>query len=421
MLLEERGEEEAAADGEADERRVDKGGGDSEDRASMAKPLVASYCTTFLKPEMLHIYRQVTGLERYETAVMTKERQQSERFPFGRVTVLPKPRSNFVRRFYLKYIRKEAPIFYRGEFQVLRRALADAGDVRLMHVYFGHTGVHLLPFIKAWDRPCIVSFHGADVMLRAGQPDYALRMHEMLQAVPLVLARSRSLWKRLEALGCPESKLRLNRTGIPLEQYAFVERPAPMDGEWHCVQACRLIPKKGLLTALEAFVKFRTEFPKARFSIAGEGPMKAELETRIAELGLRDSVRLLGFLDQEALRRFYAEGHLFVHPSEITADENQEGVPNSMLEAMATGLPVVATFHGGIPEAVRDLEDGFLVHERSPDAVCDAMRRAVAIPGAWRKMGESASARVREEFERRKQIAKLEACYDEARQIAGGS
>ena len=138
----------------------------------MPEPIVASYCTTFLKPEMLHIYRQVTGLKRYKTFVVAKERISTEQFPFEDVEMVPsKPRKNFLRRFYLKHVRKLPPIYYRGEMQglmkIFRRRHAD-----LMHVYFGHTGVHLLPFVQAWDKPCIVSFHGADVMLRPHQPEY---------------------------------------------------------------------------------------------------------------------------------------------------------------------------------------------------------------------------------------------------------
>jgi len=129
-------------------------------------PKVASYCTTFLKPEMLHIYRQVTGLRRYETFIVAKERTSVERFPFPDIEMVPrKPRKNFIRRFWLKHVRHLPALYYRGEMQgmmkIFRRRRAD-----LMHIYFGHTGVHLLPFIKGWGKPCVVSFHGADVMPR---------------------------------------------------------------------------------------------------------------------------------------------------------------------------------------------------------------------------------------------------------------
>ncbi len=305
-----------------------------------SKPIVASYCTTFLKPEMRHIFRQVTGLRRYSTFVMTRERMNEPEFPFPDVELIPRARKNFVKRFWLKYVLRKPPVYYRGELQVLikvlRRRPAD-----LMHVYFGHTGVHLLPFIQ----------DGMDIQSRPQQEGYDEQMRELLRAVPLVLARSRSLFAALEKWGCPPGKLRLNRTGIPLDQFPFTQRPLPADGSWRFVQACRLIEKKGLLTAVRAFAKFRAAQPRARFVIAGEGPMKDQLAALAAELNVSDAVELRGFLAQPQLAGLFAQSHVFLHPSEMPPDQNQEGVPNSMLEAMATGLPVVATTHGGMPRA----------------------------------------------------------------------
>jgi colanic acid/amylovoran biosynthesis glycosyltransferase len=380
-------------------------------------PTVASYCTTFLKPEMFHIYRQVTGLQRYHTFIVAKERASADRFPFDDIEMVPrKPRKNFIRRFWLKHVRHLPPLYYRGEMQglmkIFRRREAD-----LMHIYFGHTGVHLLPFIKGWGKPSVVSFHGADVMPRAHQPEYEGNLRELLRVTPLVLARSLSLADRLKELGCPPEKIRLNRTGIPLADYLLQGRRVPADGEWHFVQACRLIPKKGIATALRAFADFRREYPKARFSLAGEGPMKKEIESMARDLGIAQAVELRGFLAQPELARLYGAAHFFVHPSEMTADQNQEGIPNSMLEAMATGLPVLATLHGGIPEAVENGRTGLLVPERDHAGLLRAMLDLAGDPDRAFAMGEAASASVRLEFEQAKQIEKLESYYDEAREI----
>lgn len=382
------------------------------------KPIVASYCTTFLKPEMRHIYRQVTGLQRYSTFVMTRERMCEEQFPFSDIEIIPRARKNFIKRFYLKYIRKLPPVYYRGELQVLIKMLKRR-PADVMHAYFGHTGVHLLPFIQEWDRPCVVSFHGMDIQKRPQQEGYDEQMQELLRTVPLVLARSKSLLDGLERLGCPKEKLRLNRTGIPLEHFPFQQRPMPVDGSWRFVQACRLIAKKGLGTALRAFAKFHAKHPKATFRIAGEGPLKGEIEKLIAELGLRDAVELSGFLSQDDLAALYARSHIFLHPSEMPPDQNQEGVPNSMLEAMATGLPVLATTHGGIPEAVTHERTGLLVPERDEEALFQAMCQITEETDMLYILGEAASRAVREEFEQGKQIEKLESYYDEARTIGG--
>lgn len=379
-------------------------------------PVVASYCTTFLKPEMLHIYRQITGLRRYETFVICKERQSAELYPMpeGGIELAPGVKSHFLRRFWLKYVKREPAIVYRGEYGVLARLL-ERRHADLMHVYFGHTGVHLLPFIQRWPKPVVVSFHGMDVQTRAHDPSYEVRLRELLQAATLVLARSQSLLDRLHELGCPESKVRMNRTGIPLDQFPSVPRELPAHGAWHFVQACRLIEKKGLDDSLHAFAAFNARHPSSSFTIAGEGPLREPMEKLRDDLGLRDKVTFTGFLKGDELCELYHQAHIFLHPSRMTADQNQEGVPNSMLEAMATGLPVIATLHGGIPEAVRDGASGLLVAERDRSGLRDSMFKLTSGMGeVWSAFSNAASNDVRQNFESRAQIERLEAAYDEA-------
>jgi colanic acid/amylovoran biosynthesis glycosyltransferase len=381
-------------------------------------PNVASYCTTFLKPEMLHIYRQITGLQRWQTVVLTKERQSAERFPMpaGRLEVIPKGKKNFLRRFWLKYIKRAPAIVYRGEYraleQVLRRHTVD-----VLHVYFGHTGVHLLPFLQHWDKPSIVSFHGMDIQPRKEDPTYVDRLKQVLQTATLVLARSESLQQKLLAYGCPAEKLRLNRTSIPLDQFPIHAREIPTDGAWRLVQACRLIDKKGLDDALHAFAEFVKLAPSAHFTIAGEGPLLDSLTQLRDQLGLQQHVTFTGFLSGADLVRVYQESHVFVHPSRVTADGNMEGIPNSMIEAMCTGLPVVATLHGGIPEAVKHGLTGLLVPERSVPELFQALQQLLLSPGMWQQFSSAAAADMRAQFALERNIAALEACYDEAVQV----
>jgi colanic acid/amylovoran biosynthesis glycosyltransferase len=113
------------------------------------------------------------------------------------------------------------------------------------------------------------------------------------------------------------------------------------------------------------------------------------------------------------LRDLFQQCHVFIHPSHLTSDQNQEGIPNSMLEAMATGLPVIATWHGGIPEAVSHGVSGLLSAERDEEALCENMERMVGEPGLWESLGCAAAEEVRDNFEQAAQIRRLEACYDE--------
>jgi colanic acid/amylovoran biosynthesis glycosyltransferase len=383
----------------------------------MSKRVVASYCTTFLKPEMLHIYRQVRSLHEYDTFVMTKALQNSERFPFRDVELIPKPKNNPLRHGWLKWIKQKPAIVYRGEYQMLSKLL-DRRGADLMHIYFGHTGVHLLPFIERWHKPCVVPFHGADVAEKKDIRDYGPKLRELFNAVPLVLARSKSLAERLLTLGCPPERLRINRTGVPLHEFPFIRRDAPIDGRWRFMQACRLIPKKGVATSLCAFAIFQKEFPNAELIIAGKGPLQGHLEELAEELGIVRKVQFSGFLSQKELLDLYASSHAFLHPSETPPDQNQEGIPNSILEAMATGLPVVATRHGGIPEAVDEGRSGWMVEERDFEALAAAMKNLVRSPYAFREMGALASESVAANFEQREQIRQLESHYDEAISLA---
>ncbi len=389
-------------------------------RYRMGKRVVASYCSSFLKSEMLHIYRQLRALRGVDTFVVTKEVQNAERFPFKRIEIIPKRRTNLLVHGWLKFVERRPPIVYRGEYQTLDSLLERHG-ADLMHIYFGHTGVHLLPFIEQWDKPCVVSFHGADVAQKPEIKDYPAKLRRLFKAVPLVFARSQSLVDRLVHLGCPPEKLRINRTGIPLNEFPFVDREPPRDGKWRVVQACRLIPKKGVATSLRAFAIFKKDNPGAEFFIAGKGPLQSELEMLAGGLGILRDVHFVGFLPQPKLLELYASSHLFLHPSEISPNQDQEGVPNSVLEAMATGLPVVATRHGGIPEAVDHGRTGFLVAEEDHVGLANAMQLITSSPASLKQMGERAHAAVVERFGQDAQIDQLESFYEEAITMNGAA
>ncbi len=367
---------------------------------------------------MLHIYRQITALERFRPVVIAQKREEAERFPFTPVFVVGKPATHFLRRFWFRTLRDAPWRVSRGEVGRLERILAE-NDAQLLHIYFGHIAVHLLPLIRAWPKPTVVSFHGADVLVDLDKPHYRSATREMLAAARLVLVRSESLARAVGQLGCPAAKIRLHRTGIPLAEIPFRPRTWPNDGAWKFLQAGRLIEKKGLRTSLRTFAVFQGKNPSAVFTIAGEGPMQEELQSLARELGVAEQVRFAGFLAQARLRELFYQSHLFLHPSELGADGNQEGVPNAMLEAMASGLPVFATKHGGIPEAIETGVSGVLVAERDDPALGSALLDWTNRPAALSELAEAGSRAVAAKFEQGTQARALEDFYFEA--LAGRS
>jgi colanic acid/amylovoran biosynthesis glycosyltransferase len=389
-------------------------------------PKLASLCGTYLKAEMQSIYRQVKNIRKFTNVVFCEQTQNLEQFPFSPVIPLtklctPRAKGNFLLRFWYKYVVKQWPppreinkLPPGPHFPYdLPKQLA-AHQIDLVHVYYGHKAVKYLPMIQHWGGPFIVSFHGVDVSKFCDQPGYREDLLKVFAEAKLVLARSKSLLAEVQALGCPPEKLRLNRTPIPLDAFPAHERAAPEDGSWRLIQASRLIPKKGLFTTLEALTKVVPQFPKLKFIICGTGPIKEELLARRDALGLKDHVSVRGWLNQTELADEYRRSHVFLHPSELTESADQEGIPNSMLEAMGTGLPVVATYHGGIPEAVTHEVDGLLVPEKDPTALAQAIIEILSQPDKLGALSRAAAATVRQNFGLNEQVAHLEACYQEA-------
>jgi glycosyltransferase involved in cell wall biosynthesis len=372
-----------------------------------ALPSVALFCATFLKPEMLHIHRQISGLKSFRPLVIAQKLEGD--WPVDRIEVIRRSRGRFLGRASEKRCGRPWQISNAEASRIL--ALIEHENCLLLHVFFGNVAIHLLPLLRRCSIPIVVSFHGSDVAGSMASAGYSEALVELFSLATVVPCRSKQLASRVAGLGCPEAKTRLMRTAVP--DLTFVEREPPGNGEWRIVQAARLVPKKGVSAALHAFAAFRRRHPGATFTIAGEGPLEKELRRTAAELGVGDQVQFAGFLPQRALQDLFFQSHVFLHPSE-TAGGDVEGIPNAMLEAMATGLPVVSTRHGGIPEVIEDGWNGLLCGEGDVEGVTSALLRLAGNPSLYRALARQASDSVHRQFSRERQVAAIEEIYNDA-------
>ena len=139
--------------------------------------------------------------------------------------------------------------------------------------------------------------------------------------------------------------------------------------------------------------------------------MLGPLQKLARELKIDNHVSFIGFISQEELRDIFYASHIFLHPSETGPDGNQEGIPNSMLEAMASGLPVFATQHGGIPEAIENGVSGVLVPEHNHKELAGALLDAAQDPGFLSRIARGGAEVVSEKFDLRAQARRLEDVY----------
>ncbi|WP_158284708.1 glycosyltransferase [Oricola cellulosilytica] len=258
---------------------------------------------------------------------------------------------------------------------------------------YGPTGCYLLDSCLRTDTPLYVHFHGYDASLLMGRELWLRHYRRLFQLCDGVIVPSVFLRSKLVAAGCDNTKISVCPCGIDPEFFATgSQRPSGI------VAVGRLVPKKAPLNTIKAFGLIAERFPQTRLHFIGDGPLLEACRDGIAALGLQRRVLLYGAQDHENVARFMSEAAIFVQHSVTAANGDTEGLPVSMLEAMAAGLPVVSTRHAGISEAVVGGVTGLLVEEHDIDAMAAAMAELLNDPARAGKMGKAGRERVLKNF-----------------------
>jgi glycosyltransferase involved in cell wall biosynthesis len=239
---------------------------------------------------------------------------------------------------------------------------------------------------------------------RPGWSRYALQRGRLMEQGDLFLAVSEALRKQAVALGFPAQRTRTHYNGVDLDRFQPGKRPREPGTILHIG---RLVEKKGTADLLAALAGLAG----VRLIVIGEGPLRAQLQRQAGALGVK--AQFLGAQDADEVAEWLRRATLLVAPSVTAQDGDAEGLPNVIVEGAASGIPVVATRHSGIPEAVEDGVTGYLVKEGDRGAL--AARIGALLDGAdlRREMGFAARALAVERFDRVRQAERLEAIYDE--------
>lgn len=284
----------------------------------------------------------------------------------------------------------------------------------IIHCHFGPTGLvgTALRDLGLLSGKVLTSFYGYDLTSypkRFGSEAFA----PLFQRGDLLLPLCEIFRKHLVRLGGDPARMRVHHIGVDCRRFAFSERAAAHDGRVQLVTVARLAEKKGLPYSIRAVAALLKEFPGLRYVIVGNGPMRGELEALIAELGVGSAVQLAGPKHRDEIAAILAESHIFLAPSITARDGDQEGTPTVLMEAAAVGLPVVSTFHSGIPELVADGESGYLVPERDLAALTERIRELLRHPQRWAEMGRAGRRIVEEQFNIQRLNEDLEGIYAE--------
>lgn len=206
---------------------------------------------------------------------------------------------------------------------------------------------------------------------------------------------------RLIQLGCDPKKIITHHSALSLEKFDFNPRSVKKNEDTvMLVTVGRLIKKKGLEYSIKAVAQLLQKYPNLHYTIVGPGELYDSLQQLIQDLGVAHNISLKGYAPLDQVISFLQNSDIFILSS-ITDDcGDQEGIPNVLKEAMACGLPVISTFHAGVPELVENGKSGLLVPEKNVAALVDAIDYLLIHPEQWSKMGTIGRKKVEQEYDK---------------------
>ncbi|TXI80458.1 MAG: glycosyltransferase [Flavobacteriales bacterium] len=253
---------------------------------------------------------------------------------------------------------------------------------------YGNMGAEIVEACRSAGVPLVAHFHGFD----AHRTDYIAQYgnyRELFRYASALVVVSRAMEAQLLRIGAPREKVVYNCYGIDVDRFT-PGRPdlAPP----HFLAVGRFAEKKAPHLTIRAFSQVVAQRPQARLTMVGQGRLWQQCRALVDELGLQESVDLCGVKTPDAIVDLMHASRAFVQHSVVTASNDHEGTPLAVLEAMASGVPVVSTRHAGIADVVAHEERGLLCAEHDVEAMAAHMIRLVDDPALALAMGTAGRA-----------------------------
>ncbi len=271
-------------------------------------------------------------------------------------------------------------------------------DFDIIHSHFGHIGNIGVYLRKGGIKGKLVTtFYGYDITAILKQ--YGTGVYKNLALYGDLFLPICNYFKNiLVDLKFDQNKIQIHPLGIEVDKFISKEQRIIPGEIFNILTIGRLTEKKGYFFSLSAIKKLIDRNINIKYTIIGEGPLLNEIRERIEEYGISDFIDLVGAVDQDDIKNYFNKAHIFLLPS-ITADNgDQEGTPTVLLEAQAFGLPVISTYHSGIPEIVLSEKTGYLVEEKNSEDIADRLIYLIEHKKELSEMGKNGRKFVEDNF-----------------------
>jgi colanic acid/amylovoran biosynthesis glycosyltransferase len=359
-------------------------------------PRVLIFKETLLPASETFIVAQIDALKRYQALLCGLERcRPSLSLDLDQLVLDEHPGVFGALRAKLYRKTGIAPLFHGRA----RRFRPD-----LIHAHFASGGCSAISLSRSLRVPLIVTLHGADVTVRGSN---STRYHELAKQAALFICVSEFIRNRALELDFPAAKLIVHYIGIDRILFAPSVTTAKASG---VLFVGRLVEKKGCEYLLRAMRLVQNDAVDSELTVIGDGPLRFILESLARKLQIR--CRFLGVQSSGTVREMLQTSRVFCVPSITAADGDSEGLGLVFAEAQSMGVPVVSTWHGGIPEVVSAGKTGLLVPERDHEALADALLAVLTDDRLWERLSRASHADIAERFDLTTQTAILEIIYD---------
>lgn len=377
--------------------------------------VVAHFVRGFLAPTETFIGNQISALKAYRPIVACHHQVNGNGYQFDNICSVQgslAPISSLLDSGMYRFFRR-LPWFSTNTI----KEWLKTNSVALLHFHFLVDARFFLNVKREMGLPAIVSAYGYDVSsFPKKYRGYGLRyLRSLFDVIELFVAMSKDMRNDLISLGCPEEKIAVHYYGSDTQRFRYPER-AYFEKDEITILACgTLHPKKAqhlILQALRIAEKRGMLRRSFRVILVGDGPMRARLSQQVEEYGWQDRVVFTGHIPYHTQRLvdIYRQADVFSLPS-ITANGEKEGIPGTIVEAMSSGLPVVSTFHAGIPEVIESGKEGILVDEGDVEAMAQAFAALIEDFELRECLGRAAALRAVQKLDVQQRSINLEHLY----------
>jgi colanic acid/amylovoran biosynthesis glycosyltransferase len=358
---------------------------------------IAIFLSNYLNSSETFIYERIVNFTRFKPVILSYRTSNLERFPYSPIYSLHGESS------LIGAIQR--PLMANFGICPYFEKAAKENNVKLIQAHFAARSLEVLWLSKRLGVPQVNFFHGSDLDLFKERSSSTKKLVDLVSSTALSITVSGTMKRDLVKLGCEEKKLAVNYAGIDPDKFRF--KLHSIGGSKIKLLMCgRLNWKKGFEFGIDAFAMALKKFPNLQMKIIGDGELKKVLAKKISSLGLSDRISMAGELPPAEIPVQMNNADIVLAPS------LSEGLPNVIKEAMASGVPVIATNVGGIPEIVKEGQNGFLVERKSPDSIAKRISDLIESPALYEKFSRSGRKAVEDNFDVKKQMAKIEALYE---------